>query len=86
MYLDALAVASGARLIVRETLSSTNTEALSLVRAGERGPLWVVAHRQTSGRGRRGRTWVSEPGNLYATLLLTDPSPAKFAPQMAFVA
>ena len=45
-------------------------------RPGERGPLWVTAGRQTGGRGRRGRTWVSEPGNLYASLLLTDAAPA----------
>jgi BirA family biotin operon repressor/biotin-[acetyl-CoA-carboxylase] ligase len=28
-----------------------------------------------AGRGRRGRQWVSEPGNLYASLLLVDPAP-----------
>lgn len=36
--------------------------------------LWVTAERQAAGRGRRGRTWVSERGNLYATLLLVDPA------------
>ncbi|MGB6349378.1 MAG: biotin--[acetyl-CoA-carboxylase] ligase, partial [Pseudolabrys sp.] len=30
--------------------------------------------------------WVSPPGNLYATLLLTDSSPAELAPQLSFVA
>ena len=35
------------------------------------GPLWITAAAQTAGRGRRGRAWVSPPGNLYATLLLT---------------
>jgi BirA family biotin operon repressor/biotin-[acetyl-CoA-carboxylase] ligase len=37
--------------------------------------LWITAGRQTGGRGRRGRPWVSEPGNLYASLLLIDPAP-----------
>ena len=45
-------------------------------RAGERGPLWITAARQTAGRGRRGNAWTSEPGNLYASLLLTDAAPA----------
>ena len=37
--------------------------------------LWITAGRQTGGRGRRGRAWFSEPGNLYASLLLIDPAP-----------
>ena len=41
---------------------------------------------QSAGRGRRGRAWVSPPGNLYATLLLTEPSPPSAAPQLSFVA
>ena len=53
---------------------------------GERGPLWITAKRQTAGRGRRGRTWVSEPGNLYASLLLTGPSPPERFAELSFVA
>ena len=56
-------------------VGSTNAEAMALARDGERGPLWVTAERQLQGRGRRGRPWVSEAGNLYASLLLTDPAP-----------
>ena len=55
--------------------SSTNTECLARARAGDGGLLWVTAERQTGGRGRRGRPWVSERGNLYASLLLIDPAP-----------
>ncbi|MDR6666947.1 biotin--[acetyl-CoA-carboxylase] ligase [Rhizobium sp. 1399] len=55
--------------------SSTNTECLARARAGNSGLLWVTAERQTGGRGRRGRPWVSERGNLYASLLLIDPAP-----------
>ena len=54
---------------------STNTECLARARAGDSGLLWVTAERQTGGRGRRGRPWVSERGNLYASLLLIDPAP-----------
>ena len=71
------------RLVAHDTLGSTNAEALALARAGERGPLWITAARQTAGRGRRGRTWVSEPGNLYASLLLTDPAPPEHWPELS---
>jgi BirA family biotin operon repressor/biotin-[acetyl-CoA-carboxylase] ligase len=77
---------SKVRHIALEETGSTNAEALALARAGERGPLWITAARQTAGRGRGGRTWVSPPGNLYATLLLGEPCEMAAAPQLAFVA
>jgi BirA family biotin operon repressor/biotin-[acetyl-CoA-carboxylase] ligase len=80
------AAAAGVGLIACETVGSTNAEALSYARAGEHGPLWITARAQSAGRGRRGRTWVSEHGNLFATLLLTDPAPPEHAAQLAFVA
>src|SRR5262247_2040898 len=86
MKLDPRASAAGVRLLAHDALGSTNAEALTLARQGERGPLWVTARRQTAGRGRRGRSWVSEPGNLYATLLLTAPSPSEHWPELSFVA
>src|SRR5437016_6333057 len=86
MQLDPRASAAGLRLVAHELLTSTNSEALTLARAGERGPLWITAERQSAGRGRRGRSWTSEPGNLFASLLLTDPAPAEHWPELAFVA
>jgi BirA family biotin operon repressor/biotin-[acetyl-CoA-carboxylase] ligase len=77
---------AGVRYLRFDTLGSTNAEALARARAGERGPLWIVTAEQTAGRGRRGAAWVSKPGNLYATLLLTEPSPKPAAPQLSFVA
>jgi BirA family transcriptional regulator, biotin operon repressor / biotin---[acetyl-CoA-carboxylase] ligase len=85
MNRDATGLA-GARHITCETLGSTNAEALKLARAGERGPLWITAKSQSAGRGRRASAWVSPPGNLYATLLLSEPSPPAQAPQLSFVA
>src|SRR3954471_6328785 len=78
--------AESVRHIALESTGSTNAEALARARAGERGPLWITARTQTAGRGRRGSTWVSEAGNLYATLLLPEPAPPQFAPQLSFVA
>jgi BirA family transcriptional regulator, biotin operon repressor / biotin---[acetyl-CoA-carboxylase] ligase len=86
MQLDPAAQAAGVRLVTHDTIGSTNAEALRLARDGERGPLWVTANRQTAGRGRRGRTWVSMPGNLYASLLLSDPAPSEHLPALSFVA
>jgi BirA family biotin operon repressor/biotin-[acetyl-CoA-carboxylase] ligase len=86
MQRDPTATAAGARLVTYDTIGSTNAEGLRLARAGERGPLWIVAKSQTAGRGRRGRTWVSEPGNLYASLLIADASPPDRAAELSFVA
>jgi BirA family biotin operon repressor/biotin-[acetyl-CoA-carboxylase] ligase len=86
MRLDPAALAAGTRLLQGKTLASTNAEALERARSGERGPLWITAERQTAGRGRRGNSWISEPGNLYATLLLTDPAPPDHAPELSFIA
>ena len=74
------------RTIVFEELGSTNDEAMARLRAGDPGGLFVVASRQTSGRGRHGRNWLSPPGNLYASLGLVDPAPLASAPQLGFVA
>ena len=85
MQLHPTAAAAGARLIVLDTIGSTNAESLRLARSGERGPLWVVARSQTAGRGRSGRTWVSEPGNLYASLVLGNPAAAERLPELSLV-
>jgi BirA family biotin operon repressor/biotin-[acetyl-CoA-carboxylase] ligase len=68
------------------TLDSTNAEAKRLAEAGERGPLWIMAERQTSGRGRRGRAWSSGAGDLSATLLFACERPPAEAAQLGFVA
>src|SRR5690348_14201359 len=69
-----------------DELDSTNAEARRRAEAGEGGPVWITAGVQTAGRGRRGRAWSTERGNLAATLLmLTDRPPAEAA-QLSFVA
>jgi BirA family transcriptional regulator, biotin operon repressor / biotin---[acetyl-CoA-carboxylase] ligase len=72
--------------IVLEEVGSTNTEAFKRAEAGERGPLWIVARRQTQGRGRSGRSWGSEPGNLYTSLLQTLRCPQSVVHQLSLLA
>ena len=74
------------RSIILDEVGSTNAEAFALAKAGETGPLWVMAHRQTQGRGRSGRVWASEPGNLHASLLQSLACPASAVQQLSLLA
>jgi len=74
----------GIRLIRFDLLDSTNEEARRLASAGDSGPVWITARMQSKGRGRRGNSWISEPGNLFATLLLQAPHAT--AAQLGFAA
>ena len=74
------------RSLVLDQVGSTNAEAFALAKGGEAGPLWVMARRQTQGRGRSGRQWRSEPGNLYASLLTTLTCPPTAVHQLSLLA
>ena len=65
-----------APVVALETAGSTNDEAMARLR-DTGAPLWVTAARQTAGRGRRGRPWTSEPGNLYASYAFTPDWPPR---------
>lgn len=62
---------------------STNADLIALVPTGIAEGLWLRAERQTAGRGRLGRDWMSPPGNLYASTIVrlraSDPPPATLA-------
>lgn len=63
-----------------DEIDSTNAEAARRAGAGDAGPYWLLAARQTEGRGRRGRSWTSEPGNLFITYLgVSDRPPGEIA-------
>lgn len=80
------ATAAGHRAVSFDRLGSTNSEALSRARAGEHGPLWIVAREQTAGRGRRGNQWLSGDGNLATSLLIHPDVPLATAATLGFVA
>lgn len=71
---------------VHAALDSTNAEARRRAESGEGGPLWITAAVQTAGRGRRGRVWSTQTGNLAATLLMTTDKPPAEAAQVSFIA
>jgi BirA family transcriptional regulator, biotin operon repressor / biotin---[acetyl-CoA-carboxylase] ligase len=77
---------SGVKRIHHDQLDSTNSEARRMALAGELGPVWISAARQSAGRGRRGNVWDSGEGNLAATLLLRPGAPASVIGQLSFVA
>lgn len=77
---------AGYRLVKFETTDSTNAEAMRRANAGEPGPLWVWSARQSSGRGRQGREWQSQAGNLFASLLIGVACPLRTASQLALLA
>lgn len=59
------------RSYVLDSVDSTSAEALRRLERGGEAPFLVLAERQTAGRGRRGRKWVSPfAENLYYSLVL----------------
>ena len=62
---------------------STNADLLQRLNGGEAIPdgYWLVADRQTQGRGRQGRSWLDAPGNFMGSTVVPlnpphDPPPA----------
>jgi BirA family transcriptional regulator, biotin operon repressor / biotin---[acetyl-CoA-carboxylase] ligase len=80
------AVGEGYRLETFDTVGSTNAVALERAVGGDPGKLWLVAKRQESGRGRRGRAWETLSGNLAATLLISNITDLSPSATLGFVA
>ena len=58
-------------VLIHHSLDSTNAEAVRAIDRGAAAPFVVTAERQTAGRGRRGRKWVSPfAENIYYSLVL----------------
>ena len=69
-----------------DELDSTNSEALRFAASGAPGGTWIVARRQCHGKGRAGRNWQSEPGNLFASLIWRPQCTAAAAPGLSLLA
>lgn len=74
------------RIVRLAETGSTNKDAMRLALKGEPLPLWVMAERQTDGRGRAGRTWISEVGNLHASVAFDTAAATDKAGQLALAA
>ncbi len=74
------------RVELHEEVTSTNDCARAAALRGEAAGLWVVARRQTAGRGRLGRPWHSPPGNFYGSLLLRPKRPLAECATLSLVA
>lgn len=70
---------------VYQTLDSTNAEAARIA-ASLSCPTWLLALDQTAARGRRGRAWVSPPGNFAASLVMRPTGPLDHWALRSFVA
>lgn len=81
-----VALFGGYRHLALGDVDSTNTVCLKRAEAGDPGGLWVTATRQLAGKASRGRDWVSEAGNLYASLLLVEPGGLNTLANLTFVA
>lgn len=58
-----------------DTVGSTNDVALDWLASGAAEGCLVAADTQTSGRGRLGRRWITEPGSALAFSVVLKPSP-----------
>lgn len=73
-------------LLSYDCLDSTNEEARRLAQGGGAHGAVIWARSQTQGRGRRGRSWVSEDGNLFVSFLLSPEVALEHLPELSFVA
>ncbi len=73
-------------LLSFDTLDSTNEEAKRLAKAGGGHGAVIWAKKQTAGKGRMSRNWVSADGNLFVSVLLQPEKPLSEASQLSFVA
>lgn len=71
----------GVKVIQLDEVGSTNEYAKTIAHEVPEGTV-VVAKRQTAGRGRKGRSWVSPEGGLWISVILKPP---RVDPRLAFV-
>jgi BirA family biotin operon repressor/biotin-[acetyl-CoA-carboxylase] ligase len=72
-------------LLSYDELDSTNEEARRLAEGGGSHGAVIWAKRQSAGRGRMGRMWISAEGNLFCSILLAPNCEPAIAAQLSFV-
>lgn len=66
-------------------VSSTNKEALDLIERGISNETVTITDKQTEGRGRTGKSWVSPEGNFYASLIINQEIDVSKLTELTFV-
>lgn len=66
------------KIVYFEEIDSTNERALALMASGVEEFTLLAAERQTAGRGRLGRKWVTTPGSSLAFTIILHPTPDEF--------
>jgi len=72
-------------LLSFDELDSTNEEARRLANGGGCHGAVIWAKRQSEGKGRLGRAWISSEGNLFVSILLQPGKPPAELCQLSFV-
>ena len=49
-------------------VKSTNDVAIKLIKKNVVDPTLIISNKQTAGRGRVGKKWISKEGNLFMTI------------------
>ncbi len=62
-------------LFFRAETASTNSDAKAFAQTGSSSPVLFAAEKQSAGRGRQGKSFLSPPGGLYMSLLVPTDSP-----------
>lgn len=65
------------RVVYFEETDSTNAQGLEMAARGAENHTLLVAEKQSAGRGRFGRKWVTEPGTSLAFSLILRPTSAE---------
>jgi len=73
------------KIINKDSVTSTNDELKILAREGAKSMTALFAKTQTAGRGRYGRDWQSEIGNLHGSILLRG-FPKEKVHELVFIA
>ena len=74
------------KVIQLESVDSTNAYAKLLLETEHKSPFWIAAERQTNGRGRYQRKWISDKGNLFCSRVYSVGNDLEHASNLSFVA
>ena len=82
----ALALPLGYEYFWYDDIDSTNQEALRHSIDGQKPNRWFCAKQQTHGRGTNGKEWVSQTGNLFASLFVRSSCASNQLSQISILA